>query len=141
MKAGCIYVSYPFPNANGHYIQELNITPDVTITLFDFDFCGNCLIALDSSYYLLHTVVDAFYKKRESFLADYESLSEISDDGKRVLPMMGKSIYLYYIGGQCDRFGNWSNSCTPCLVALPAPGSTWVARHWLACSAAPNGPH
>ncbi|GAB4040297.1 phosphotransferase [Spirosoma gilvum] len=97
------------------WFDNLNIAKDSTITLFDFDFCGNGLLCFDIAYYILQihsteTDVAEFYKKKESFLRGYESLTPISDEEKRLLPMLGESIYFFYIGVQCERFENWSNA-------------------------------
>lgn len=96
------------------WFDNLNIAKDGTITLFDFDFCGNGLLCLDVAYYILQihsteTDVDEYYKKREYFLAGYEAITQISDEEKRLLPMLGESIYFFYMGVQCERFDNWSN--------------------------------
>ncbi|WP_170061090.1 phosphotransferase [Spirosoma aerolatum] len=97
------------------WFDNLNIAKDGTITLFDFDFCGNGLLCFDIAYYILQihsteTDVAEFYKKKESFLHGYESITPISDEEKRLLPMLGESIYFFYIGVQCERFENWSNT-------------------------------
>ena len=97
------------------WFDNLNIANDGTITLFDFDFCGNGLLCLDIAYYILqiHSTeadLDEFNKKKESFLRGYESITKISDEEKRLLPMLAESIYFFYIGVQCERFDNWSNT-------------------------------
>ncbi|GAB3571229.1 homoserine kinase [Spirosoma luteolum] len=83
-------------------------------TLFDFDFCGNGPLALDVGYYLmqLHSTegIEAdFLAKRARFLAGYESVRPLTEEEKRLLPVFSMSIYLYYLGVQCQRFDNWSN--------------------------------
>ncbi len=97
------------------WFDNLNIAKDGTITLFDFDFCGNGLLCLDIAYYILQihsTETDEveFNKKKDSFLSGYESVTKISDEEKRLLPMLAESIYFFYIGVQCQRFENWSNT-------------------------------
>lgn len=97
------------------WFDNLNIASDGTITLFDFDFCGNGLLCLDIAYYILqiHSTeadLEEFNKKKESFLQGYESITKISDEEKRLLPMLAESIYFFYIGVQCERFDNWSNT-------------------------------
>ncbi|MBN8821856.1 MULTISPECIES: phosphotransferase [unclassified Spirosoma] len=97
------------------WFDNLNIAQDGTVTLFDFDFCGNGLLCFDIAYYILQihsteTDVAEFYKKKESFLRGYESITPISDEERRLLPMLGESIYFFYIGVQCERFENWSNT-------------------------------
>ncbi|MVM31648.1 phosphotransferase [Spirosoma sp. HMF4905] len=97
------------------WFDNLNIARDGTITIFDFDFCGNGLLCLDIAYYILQihsteTDLAEFNKKKESFLRGYESITKISDEEKRLLPMLAESIYFFYIGVQCERFDNWSNT-------------------------------
>ncbi|QMW00809.1 phosphotransferase [Spirosoma foliorum] len=97
------------------WFDNLNIASDGTVTIFDFDFCGNGLQALDIAYYILQihsteTDLAEFEKKKESFLQGYESVTKISDEEKRLLPMLAESIYFFYIGVQCERFDNWSNT-------------------------------
>ena len=97
------------------WFDNLNIDKEGTVTLFDFDFCGNGLQCLDMAYYILqiHSTesdLEEFDKKKESFLSGYESIMKISDEEKRLLPMLAESIYFFYIGVQCERFDNWSNT-------------------------------
>ncbi|UFH54151.1 phosphotransferase [Spirosoma sp. KNUC1025] len=96
------------------WFDNLNIAEDGAVTLFDFDFCGNAMLCLDLAYYILQihsteTDVEEFYKKRDYFLAGYESITELSAEEKRLLPMLAESVYFYYLGIQCERFDNWSN--------------------------------
>ncbi len=97
------------------WFDNLNITKDNKITIFDFDFCGNGWLCLDIAYYILqvHSTErdEAICKSKvDSFLAGYESVMPISDEEKRILPMLGVSIYFFYLGIQCQRFDNWSNT-------------------------------
>jgi Ser/Thr protein kinase RdoA (MazF antagonist) len=97
------------------WFDNLNITKDQKITIFDFDFCGNGWLCMDISYYILQVFStekdeDICKSKVESFLAGYETITPISDEEKRILPMLGISLYLFYLGIQCQRFDNWSNT-------------------------------
>lgn len=97
------------------WFDNLNISKDNKITIFDFDFCGNGWLCLDIAYYILQvysTEKDEVIckSKVESFLKGYESLTPISAEEKRILPMLGISIYFFYLGIQCQRFDNWSNT-------------------------------
>jgi Ser/Thr protein kinase RdoA (MazF antagonist) len=97
------------------WFDNLNVAKDNKITIFDFDFCGNGWLCLDIAYYILqiHSIEkdEAIYKsKTESFLAGYESITPISEEEKRIFPMLGVSIYFFYLGIQCQRFDNWSNT-------------------------------
>lgn len=97
------------------WFDNLNITKDSKITIFDFDFCGNGWLCLDIAYYILQ--VNSIERdeticksKVDSFLAGYESITSISDEEKRIIPMLGVSLYFFYLGIQCQRFDNWSNT-------------------------------
>lgn len=96
------------------WFDNLNITKDGDVTIFDFDFCGNGWLCLDLAYYILQLhstekVASERDEKLKSFLAGYESIIKISDEEKRLLPMLGVSMYFFYLGIQCQRFDNWSN--------------------------------
>lgn len=84
------------------------------ITIFDFDFCGNGWLLYDIAYYLLQIkstekIEEEHLLKRESFFRGYESVTKISDEEKRLLPVAGTSMYFFYLGIQCQRFEDWSN--------------------------------
>lgn len=97
------------------WFDNLNILNGNEITIFDFDFCGNGWQCYDIGYYILQihsTEADEneYKLKAEAFLKGYESVSPISDEEKRILPLLGECIYLFYLGVQCQRFNNWSNT-------------------------------
>ncbi|MBK0377699.1 phosphotransferase enzyme family protein [Mucilaginibacter segetis] len=96
------------------WFDNLNITEDGRITIFDFDFCGNGWLCNDIAYYILQlhsTEKDETERmqKLDSFLKGYESITPINAEEKRMLAMLGVSIYFFYLGVQCQRFDNWSN--------------------------------
>jgi Ser/Thr protein kinase RdoA (MazF antagonist) len=96
------------------WFDNMNITEDGNITIFDFDFCGNGWLCNDIAYYILQlhsTEKDEAERelKKESFFAGYESITQISNEEKRVLPMLGVALYFFYLGIQSQRFDNWSN--------------------------------
>ncbi len=96
------------------WFDNLNITKGGDVTIFDFDFCGNGWLCLDLAYYILqlHSTekVEAERdEKLKSFFAGYESITKITDEEKRLLPMLGVCMYFFYLGIQCQRFDNWSN--------------------------------
>jgi Ser/Thr protein kinase RdoA (MazF antagonist) len=96
------------------WFDNFNITKGGEVTLFDFDFCGNGWLCYDIAYYILqlHSTekVEAEHdEKLKNFLAGYESVIKISNEEKRLLPMLGVSMYFFYLGIQCQRFDNWSN--------------------------------
>jgi Ser/Thr protein kinase RdoA (MazF antagonist) len=97
------------------WFDNMSIDKDAGITLFDFDFCGNGWLCYDIAYYILQ--VNSTEKdeaeckqKTEAFLDGYEFITKISDEEKRIIPMLGVSLYFFYLGIQCSRFDNWSNT-------------------------------
>lgn len=106
LRSGSVHLDIWFDN--------MNITKDGQITIFDFDFCGNGWLCYDIAYYILqlHSTekdVGQCDLKVESFLNGYESLTQITDEERRLLPILGVSLYFFYLGVQCQRFDNWSN--------------------------------
>ena len=97
------------------WFDNLNIDKDGRITLFDFDFCGNGPLCLDIAYYVmqLHNTEreeNNLKSRLRAFMEGYESVRKISPEEKRFLPILGLSIYYFYLGTQCRRFEDWSNS-------------------------------
>lgn len=98
------------------WFDNINVTEENEITIFDFDFCGNGWLCLDIGYYImqLHNVEKYepkdYQPKVDSFIKGYESITQISKEEKRLIPMLGVSLYFFYLGIQCQRYDNWSNS-------------------------------
>lgn len=97
------------------WFDNMNITEDGDITLFDFDFCGNGWLCLDIAYYIMqlhNTEREEIVRKEKmhAFLNGYESVHPISSEEKAMLPALGVCIYFFYLGTQCRRFENWSNT-------------------------------
>lgn len=106
MRFGAVHLDIWFDN--------MHISRDGQITIFDFDFCGNGWLAYDIAYYILQlhsTEKDSADRdlKVGQFLNGYESITKLSDEEKRFLPMFGVSLYFFYLGVQCQRYENWSN--------------------------------
>ena len=127
MKSAQSYLFKEFKNADTSKIRQgvvhldiwfdnLNITNDNKVTIFDFDFCGNGWLCLDIAYYILqlHNIekyeAKDYQPKVDSFLKGYESITPISAEEKRLIPILGVSLYFFYLGVQCQRYDNWSNS-------------------------------
>jgi Ser/Thr protein kinase RdoA (MazF antagonist) len=96
------------------WFDNMSINGD-DITLFDFDFCGNGWLCYDIAYYILqlHSTEkdeNECGSKMDAFLKGYESVTKISNEERRLLPMLGVSLYFFYLGIQCRRFDNWSNT-------------------------------
>jgi Ser/Thr protein kinase RdoA (MazF antagonist) len=94
--------------------DNMNVTENDEITIFDFDFCGNGWLCLDLAYYLiqLHFIekdINERSSKIQSFLNGYESILNIPNEEKQIFQMLGVSLYFFYLGVQCRRFENWSN--------------------------------
>lgn len=97
------------------WFDNMSITDDGRVTLFDFDFCGNGWLCLDVAYYVLqlhYTERDEAVcaSKVAAFLAGYEAVVVLSAEERRLLPALGVCLYFFYLGTQCSRFENWSNS-------------------------------
>jgi len=98
------------------WFDNMNITEDNKATLFDFDFCGNGWLCMDLAYYILqlHNVekyeAKEYQPKIDSFIRGYESITPITAEEKRLIPAIGVSLYFFYLGIQCHRYDNWSNS-------------------------------
>lgn len=127
MKLAQKYLLEEFENANTSQIRQgivhldiwfdnLNIANDNKVTIFDFDFCGNGWLCLDFAYYILQLHNTEKYEakdyqpKVDNFIRGYESVTPISAEEKRLIPMLGVSLYFFYLGVQCQRYDNWSNS-------------------------------
>ena len=106
MRKGAVHLDILFDN--------MNITKEGLVTIFDFDFCGNGWLAYDIAYNILqiHSTekdVAERERKKRSFIEGYESVAPISAEEKRLLPVLGVSLYFFYLGIQAQRFDNWSN--------------------------------
>lgn len=97
------------------WFDNLNIAGEHDVTLFDFDFCGNGWLCLDIAYYILQlhsTEKDDTERaiKIEAFYNGYETIEKINEEERRLIPALGVSMYYFYMGVQCNRFENWSNT-------------------------------
>lgn len=127
MKSAQSYLLEEFKNADLSQIRQgivhldiwfdnLNISNDGKATIFDFDFCGNGWLCMDVAYYImqLHNIEryeeKDYQPKVDSFMKGYESINPLSAEEKRLIPMLGVSLYFFYLGIQCQRYDNWSNS-------------------------------
>jgi Ser/Thr protein kinase RdoA (MazF antagonist) len=98
------------------WFDNLNITTENKVTIFDFDFCGNGWLCFDIAYYILqlHNIekyeAKDYQPKIDAFIKGYEYVTPISPEEKRLIPMLGLSLYFFYLGVQCERYDNWSNT-------------------------------
>ena len=96
------------------WYDNMSIDEGSKITVFDFDFCGNGWLVLDISYFamqLFHTEPDKdkFKLKLDGFFKGYEVNHMISDQERKLLPIAGLAVWIFYLGVQSRRFDNWSN--------------------------------
>lgn len=96
------------------WFDNLNISDSGDVTFFDFDFCGNGWLCMDLAYYILQihstekneTERD---QKLAAFLNGYESVTALTVEEKRIIPMLGACSYFFFLGIQAERYDNWSN--------------------------------
>jgi Ser/Thr protein kinase RdoA (MazF antagonist) len=91
------------------WADNLNITSNNKITLFDFDFCGNGFLTLDIAFhimmlFLFETDQEKLEKKTTKFYEGYESVLVISEEEKKLIPAFGTTLLFYYLCFQCERF-------------------------------------
>ena len=97
------------------WFDNLNIYDNEDITLFDFDFCGNGWLVQDIAYYMLQLTntekdPEQHALKLEHFLTGYQSITPITEAEKELIPAASVSMYFFYLGVQCERFENWTNT-------------------------------
>ena len=97
------------------WFDNFVISNNKDVTLFDFDFCGNGLLMLDIAYYVLQLYstekdVQELNLKKQKFFDGYESITTISKEEKALIPAAGAAIYFFYLGVQCSRYNDWSNT-------------------------------
>lgn len=97
------------------WFDNMHITENGEITLFDFDFCGNGFLVQDLGYYMaqlyqLEREETQYNSKLDRFLAGYESIAQLSDYEKEAIPYLGAAVYFFFLGVQCQRYDNWSNA-------------------------------
>lgn len=95
------------------WYDNMAITPQDEITLFDFDFCGQGPAVLDVAYFckqLFHIEADPqqYEAKVAHFLNGYTRVRELSAPERQLLPAAGAAVWLFYLGVQVQRF-DWSN--------------------------------
>ncbi|MDO1445804.1 phosphotransferase [Rhodocytophaga aerolata] len=96
------------------WYDNMSITDDGQITLFDFDNCGNGWLIWDIGYFcmqLFHTQPDKadYERKRHLFLKGYQEITAIPEAEIPLIPYAGLAIWIYYLGVQAERFDNFAN--------------------------------
>lgn len=95
------------------WYDNMAITNNNEITVFDFDFYGNGWLIFDVAYFckqLFHieTDKDRYEEKIKSFLNGYQSITELSNEELQLIPKAAVAIFIFYLGVQCQRL-DWSN--------------------------------
>lgn len=95
------------------WYDNMNISNQKEVTLFDFDFCGNGFFILDIAYFckqLFHIESDKneYEQKVQSFLRGYQNVRSLSKEELKLIPYAGAAVWIFYLGVQSQRF-DWSN--------------------------------
>ena len=95
------------------WYDNMSISNDGKITIFDFDFCGNGLLITDVAYFLkqlFHIEPDKnrYEELREAFIEGYSKRIPITSQELELIPYLGWSVFMFYLGIQTKRF-DWSN--------------------------------
>jgi Ser/Thr protein kinase RdoA (MazF antagonist) len=95
------------------WYDNMAVTGDREITMYDFDFCGNGEPVLDVGYFckqLFHIETDKkeYEIKKKYFLDGYQSMRQLSEKELKMIPKAGLAVFVFYLGVQAKRF-DWSN--------------------------------
>ena len=95
------------------WYDNMAIANNNDITIFDFDFCGNGLLITDVAYFLnqlYHIEPDKnrYEELRKEFLEGYGKRAEITSGELELVPFLGWSAFMFYLGIQVKRL-DWSN--------------------------------
>ncbi len=118
------------------WYDNMAVTDDKVITVFDFDFCGNGIQVLDVGYFckqLFHIETDkkTYEQKKKQFLKGYQSIRLLSDHELQFIPKAGLAVFVFYLGVQAQRF-DWSNiflSENYLKMFYVARLKSWMAYH------------
>lgn len=124
IKESCDHIGKLFEQTDPEKIQigiihmdiwydNMSISDQKEITLFDFDFCGIGYSILDVAYFfkqLFHIETDkhVYEQKVQSFLRGYNSFRSLSKEELEIIPFAGAAVWIFYLGVQSQRF-DWSN--------------------------------
>jgi Ser/Thr protein kinase RdoA (MazF antagonist) len=95
------------------WYDNLSVSNENEITIFDFDNCGNGLLILDVGYFckqlfFIESDKNEYELKAKSFLDGYQKIRHLSENEINLIPEAGASIFVFYLGVQAQRF-DWSN--------------------------------
>lgn len=95
------------------WYDNMAVTNEKDITIFDFDFCGNSAQILVVGYFckqLFHIETDKkeYQLKMQHYLEGYQSVTPLSATELKLIPKAGLAVFVFYLGVQAQRF-DWSN--------------------------------
>lgn len=95
------------------WYDNLSVNNENEITIFDFDNCGNGLLILDVGYFckqlfFIESDKKEYELKVQQFLNGYKKTRFLSENEIKLIPEVGASIFVFYLGLQAQRF-DWSN--------------------------------
>lgn len=95
------------------WYDNMAITKENEITIFDFDFCGNGWQILDVGYFckqlfFIESDKNQYELKVQSFLKGCQKIKKLSDKELKLIPKAGTSVFVFYLGIQAQRY-DWSN--------------------------------
>jgi len=96
------------------WFDNIHFRNEEDITIFDFDFCGNGWLVMDISFFLHQLLVtnpneQDYNEKAAKFLDGYETIKKLTDEERRIIPVLSLAIMVFYFGVQCIKFETWSN--------------------------------
>lgn len=96
------------------WYDNMSVQEDGTITLFDFDNCGDGWLILDLGYYCMQLYFieqdkAEYEQKKAAFIEGYGSVITVSDKELELIPYAGLFVWIYYLGVQSQRFDNFGN--------------------------------
>ncbi|UMB55390.1 phosphotransferase [Lutibacter sp. A64] len=105
IKSGIVHLDIWYDN--------MNITNENEITIFDFDFCGNGWLLFDVAYFTnqlfnIETDKKDYELKLKHFLEGYQNILTLTNTELTLLPSAAVATQLFYLGVQSQRF-DWSN--------------------------------
>ena len=95
------------------WYDNMAITNENEVTVFDFDFFGNGPLILDVAYFCKHLFIiepnkEIYSKKAQAFINGYQSINTLSQQELDIIPHAAAAVFIFYLGVQSQRF-DWSN--------------------------------
>ena len=95
------------------WYDNMAITNENEVTVFDFDFFGNGPLILDVAYFCKHLFIiepnkEVYSKKAQAFINGYQSINPLSQQELNIIPHAAAAVFIFYLGVQSQRF-DWSN--------------------------------